>query len=104
MTVQIVDKGEVYTINNAEHVSVVDGELKIRYTDEAGLFHEVTGEIPDEFTVYPEEEPRFSKRLRDARDNIVALAMNGAPEDELAAAIEESRKIIDEERSAKNEA
>lgn len=101
MQVQIVDDGKVYTINNAELVDVVEGNLKIRYTDEAGLFHEVTGEIPGEFTVYPDEELRFSKRLRDARDKIVELTMNGAPEDELAAAIEESKQIIDEERSTK---
>lgn len=46
----------------------------------------------------------MTKRMEDARDKIVALAMNGALEDELAAAIEESKKIIDEERSTKNEA
>lgn len=46
----------------------------------------------------------MTKRMEDARDKIVALTMNGAPENELAAAIEESRQIIDEERSKNNEA
>lgn len=44
---------------------------------------------------------KITKRMAESRDKIVDMALNGASNEDLAAAIEESRQIIDEEKANK---